>query len=110
LPRSKTASLATRKNKVRLNEVFTFLKADTNLKFILDLRTATVRQGKRKNGESFISITNRTNETVMITFDEKVKFEKWALVFAESCLQDDQLFQKQIVPKLQEDERKLKQE
>jgi len=77
---------------------------------MIDLRTATVRQGKRKNGELFISITNRIYETVMITFDEKVKFEKWAAVFAESSLQDDQLYQMQIVPKLQEDDRKLKQE
>ena len=46
----------------------------------------------------------------MITFDYKVKFEKWALVFAESTLQDDQLYQVQIVPKLQEEERKLKME
>lgn len=46
------------------------MAADINIKFILDLRTATVRQGKRKNGESFISITNRTDETIMITFED----------------------------------------
>lgn len=44
----------------------------------------------------------------MITFDDAVKFERWSQVFAESVLQDDQLYQLQIVPKLQEEERKLK--
>lgn len=77
---------------------------------MIDLRTATVRQGKRKNGHSFISITNRMDETIMITYDDPVKFERWSAVFAESVLQDDQLYQLQIVPKLQEEERKLKAE
>jgi hypothetical protein len=56
---------------------------------MIDLRTSTIRQGKRKNHESFISITNRLNEVILITFDDDTKFAKWAAVFAESNLQDD---------------------
>lgn len=71
---------------------------------MIDLRTSTIRQGKRSNHESFISITNRMNEVILITFDDDVKFAKWAEVFAESNLQDDQLYKLQVVPILMQQE------
>jgi hypothetical protein len=39
-------------------------------------------------------------------YDDEEKFKKWLAVFAENNLQDDQLYQMQVVPKLLEQEQK----
>jgi hypothetical protein len=105
LPRLRTACSAIRRSRVS-PETFTYL-ADTTPKQLIDLRSSTVRQGRRKKNEPFISITNRVNEVILIRFyDDEEKFKKWLAVFAENNLQDDQLYQMQVVPKLLEQEQK----
>jgi hypothetical protein len=62
---------------------------ETKPKFMLDLRTASITQGRRKNDERYFVITNKLGETLQVTFENYAQYKKWGDVFVESMQSDE---------------------